>query len=146
MIDLYALPRDFPEHERCYRHDSAARRVECLEQAMGEAIGDRRLIPYVQKHEFEALVFASLDALEERVPCAARVGLVELRKVMRSCGPEDVDDGENTAPSKRLQAHIPRYNKLQHGIPAIRSTDLPALRGACPHFDAWINDLEQLAG
>ena len=59
MIDLYSLPKNFPEWEKAAerRHDPNAR-VTHLEEALASDIGDRRFIPYIQLHEFEALLFA----------------------------------------------------------------------------------------
>ncbi|HCS22376.1 MAG TPA: hypothetical protein DIW20_01395, partial [Rhodospirillaceae bacterium] len=64
MFDLYGLPRDFPRVAESFGDSDTVRRVEMLEQAMADAVGDRRFIPYIQRHEFEALVLAALDPLE----------------------------------------------------------------------------------
>lgn len=52
--------------------------------------------------------------------------------------PELVNDGPATAPSKRLLAHHPAYNKLLDGPLALADLGLPALRERCPHLDAWL--------
>ena len=55
MIDLYAIPNDFPGLEAAekLRH-SPTKRVEALEQAFAQDISDWRFIPYIQLHEYEA--------------------------------------------------------------------------------------------
>jgi hypothetical protein len=60
--------------------------------------------------------------------------------------PEDINDGELTAPSKRLIAEVPDYEYLKAVAgPAIAAQiGLPALRAACPHFHTWITRLEGL--
>src|SRR5438876_5193285 len=58
MVDLYGLHSDFPgtnEAEKL-RNDPLAR-VSSLESAWSEDIGDERFIPFIQLHEFEALLF-----------------------------------------------------------------------------------------
>jgi len=60
MIDVYGLPKDFPERENGYKNSNHQNKVECLENALhesAEAIGIRkdRFIPYLALHEFETL-------------------------------------------------------------------------------------------
>ncbi len=60
--------------------------------------------------------------------------------------PELIDDGANTAPSKRIIALIPQYGttKRARGPLIAAAIGLPAIRAKCPHFDAWIKRLEEL--
>ena len=60
--------------------------------------------------------------------------------------PEDINEGRNTAPSKRLIHHIPRYEKLKVRVsaPAADAIGLPILREKCPHFGQWLTRLEKL--
>jgi hypothetical protein len=59
--------------------------------------------------------------------------------------PEDVDDGRDTAPSKRLLGHVPGYAKTVHGPLAVADMGLPVLRLRCPRFGAWLAQLEAAA-
>lgn len=59
--------------------------------------------------------------------------------------PEDINDGVDTAPSRRLTSLVPSYRKPLHGPMAIAALGLPALREACPRFDGWVRLLESLA-
>ena len=62
MIDLYALPKDFPGRSAQPRNPAdPTPYVETLERAFGDDVGDRRFVPYIQLHEFEALLFADGD-------------------------------------------------------------------------------------
>ena len=63
MFDYYALPADFPGRSENVM-STPAEAVAEIELAMGEGLVDTRLIPYVQMHEFEALVFADVCQLE----------------------------------------------------------------------------------
>ena len=60
MFDLYALPDDFPGYEAAQAIAEPYARVASLETAFAEAINDGRFIPYIQLHEFEALLFVAL--------------------------------------------------------------------------------------
>lgn len=112
---------------------------------MARAVGDWRLVPYLQRHEFETLVLASLDALARLVEDPVELdGLAKLRAVVAQQPPEDVNDGPSTHPSKRLENLIPSYRKTVHGPLALQGTGLASLRNVCPRFDAWVSKLEQL--
>lgn len=144
LFDLYGLPSDFPQLDRFGGDGDTVRRAQSLEQAMAEAIDDYRFIPYLQRHEFEALVLACLDPLEDLLDAEEKPGVAALRNEIRHSTPEDVNDGPLTAPSKRLLRHIPSYRKTEHGPLVVEALGLPALRAACPRFGAWVTKLESL--
>lgn len=52
-----------------------------------------------------------------------------------------VNDGLQTAPSKRLHHRLPAYQKTLHGPLAVEGLGLAALRAQCPHLDAWLSRL-----
>lgn len=60
--------------------------------------------------------------------------------------PELIDDGQHTAPSKRIASLIPAYaNEKPTAGPIIAAAvGLAAIRAKCPHFDAWLRRLETL--
>jgi len=58
--------------------------------------------------------------------------------------PEHINDGENTAPSKRLNALYSHYDKVLHGSLISEAIGLNKLRQECPHFDKWVLKLENL--
>ncbi len=146
LFDLYGLPVDFPDLER-HRHVSdTTRRADLLQESMKEAIGDPRFIPYLQRHEFETLVLAGLDRLDDLLDAADDVeGVRALRASLGAQRPEDVDDGIESAPSRRLANAIRSYRKLLHGPLVAERTSLQALRSACPRFNEWVSTLERLA-
>lgn len=155
LFDLYGLPKNFPGLEQHAHLSDTAARATALEQAMLEEIADTRFLPYLQRHEFEALVLASLPALERLLEGSDdRAGLQKLRDDLGSLAPEDVNDGRATAPSKRLQTFIPSYSpgdrrkgegKSVYGPLVTEETGLASLRAQCPRFDAWISKLETLS-
>ncbi|HYK03676.1 MAG TPA: DUF4276 family protein [Thermoanaerobaculia bacterium] len=59
--------------------------------------------------------------------------------------PEDINEGATTAPSKRLKSIFPTYRKTVHGPLTLQRIGLGRVRAECPHFDAWLRRLEQLA-
>lgn len=145
MFDLYGLPDDFPELDRWQDDRDTVRRADRLEQAMARAFDDFRLVPYIQRHEFEALVLASLDALESLLDAEAdRAGIPALRAAVEASSPEEINDGSDSAPSKRLRLAVPSYRKTLHGPLAIQATGLAELRKRCPRFATWVAKLEAL--
>lgn len=156
LFDLYGLPANFPcLHEHSQIADTEIR-AQKLEEAMADAIHDRRFIPYLQRHELEALVLAALTHLEPLL--VDRRDIEGLKRLVRDIGdlaPEDVNDGEQTAPSKRLESFIPSYNppghakgegKSLYGPLALEAAGLATIRSRCPRFDAWVTKLEALGG
>jgi hypothetical protein len=145
MFDLYALPRDFPGYADAKRMVDPYARVHHLEKSLAAVFGDR-LVPYIQLHEFEALLLSDARQFEwqfiENDPAIAR--LVELAS--RFDSPELIDDGEATAPSKRIIDEIPEYGyrKATAGPVIASKIGLETMRDRCPHFAEWVATLETL--
>jgi hypothetical protein len=149
MIDLYAIPAEFPglaEAEKL-RH-SPEKRVEALEKAFAGDIGDGRFVPYIQLHEYEAYLFSDptwfrffYDHHDKQI--AALKAIAD-----EHATPELIDDGQHSAPSKRIIAELPDYEdaKAAVGPQVAELIGLDVIRSKCPHFAAWLSRLEQLAG
>ena len=105
---------------------------------------ERKVLPYVQRHEFEALLFADVAAFSSiDVP---EKGIRELQGVRsRFETPEDINDDHATAPSKRIVKTVPSYDKVVSGPLIASEIGLDKMRSACPRFDAWLRQLESLA-
>lgn len=146
MIDLYALPNTFPGWTEAMQPAHPQNRVTILERSLKAAITDQRFLPYIQLHEFEALLYCDLSQLQKRITGSAP-GLTKLTKEVRGIPPEEINDGTTTAPSKRIIRHVPIYerSKVRVGVAAAAAIGLPALRNKCPHFNSWVNRLEALA-
>ena len=145
MFDLYALPEDFPGYEVAMRERDPYVRVERLEDALYDDISDWRFVPYIQLHEFEALLFADPTKLNEQFECDS-TAFERLVEVSERCNPELIDDGSDTAPSKRIISEIPEYkhSKASAGPIVARQIGLTVLRAKCTHFSAWLDKLEAL--
>ena len=147
MIDLYALHSDFPGLDASDElRSDPYKRVSALEEAWQEETADHRFIPFIQLHEFEGYLFVDVSRFSEFFDNSRR-GIVALRKVADSVpSPELVDDGQHTAPSKRISAQFPVYEKLKTTVGPQMAGDigLAAIRSKCPHFDEWMCRLEGL--
>ncbi len=146
LFDLYGLPDDFPGVDVHGAGSDTAHRCAALEASLAAAVDDHRFIPYLQRHEFETLVLASLSSLRELLDAEDDLsGLSALEAMIADAAPEDINDGKTTAPSKRLLAHVPGFSKTLHGPLATGDTGLPSLRRQCPRFAAWVTGLEALS-
>jgi hypothetical protein len=60
--------------------------------------------------------------------------------------PERIDGGSGTAPSKRIIAEYPDYEreKALVGPLIFESIGLAVMRHRCPHFAEWLGRLESL--
>ena len=103
-----------------------------------------KVIPYIQKHEFEGLLFSDVDAFA-RLPGISSESLRTLESIRAQfTTPEDINDDRGTAPSKRIAGAVPRYNKVVYGTKLVEDMGLPAIRAACPRFRGWMTRLESL--
>lgn len=62
MIDYFALNNEFPGFDEAQSIIDAHDRVIFLEEALAQDINQQKFIPYIQLHEFEALVFTDMGA------------------------------------------------------------------------------------
>lgn len=144
MFDLYGIPADFPGYDVARRLMDPYARVGRLKAALREDISDHRFIPYIQLHEFEALVFSCPRKLEAQFYDRGD----EIQRLIKIASefdsPEHIDDGRDTAPSKQIAGEIPEYGsrKASAGPIVAEKIGLPALRSKCRHFLEWVDRLE----
>ena len=55
--------------------------------------------------------------------------------------PEDIDDGRETAPSKRILSIIPDYEKVVFGNIIALEIGLSTMLTKCPRFNYWLTRL-----
>ncbi len=147
MIDLYAIHADFPglTSVEKLRH-LPDKRVEALEQAFANDIGDNRFLPYIQLHEYEAYLFSDPTAFRSFYDQHEKqIGALQAI-ADEYATPEDIDDGPHSAPSKRIIAELPDYKgaKAAIGPMVAEMIGLNVIREKCPHFATWVSQLENL--
>ena len=141
LLDYYALPADVPGMSTRPGHLKRRAQVAHVEAAMDSAVDDHSFRAYLSLHELEALLFADIDRWAGRFE---EQEIAALKAEIGDQEPEDINDGPATAPSKRLERHLSRYRKTQHGPACANDLGLPLIRSRCPHFDEWITWLEAL--
>jgi hypothetical protein len=151
LIDFYGLKDShrFPGWEEGKSIQSKPDRMRFLEGEMDFAIEDSladRFLPYIQLHEFEGLLFSELEVFTNNFEAREITNLKELRDTIENYdNPEEINDGETTAPSKRLERLIVGYNKIVYGSLLAQEIGLEKIRSKCPRFDEWITKLEDFA-
>jgi len=143
LIDLYALPRTFPGHNQAIAQNlTGGRKAEQVEQEWKTDIGRPNFFPYIQVHEFEALILTRPSILKDFYPEHAS-GIEQLRK---ECAPfhtpEDINEVKATSPSHRILARIPTYRKID-GFRHLQDIGVAELKAHCPRFKAWLERCER---
>ena len=138
LIDFFRLPTSFPGYEEALRIPNVERRVEFLENALAEEINSERFLPYIQLHEFEALLFTRIAGFKA-LPDLGLKEIAEIKTVMELYpNPELINDNPTTAPSKRLEQIYPGYKKVLHGNFIILENTFQSLLEKCPRFRNWV--------
>jgi hypothetical protein len=147
MFDFYALPTDFPGYSDAQKCTNPYEKVKYIENAFAKDINDNRFIPYIQLHEFEALLFSDLDIL--LLEYEGRGNEVKILKNTLSQppynnNPELINEKRETSPSYRIMMQIPEYQKITSGSLLTDLISIDVLRTRCKHFDEWLTKLENL--
>lgn len=141
MLDLFRLPIEFPG-----RKDAPAtpyEKVQHIENAFCQDINHPQFLGNLTLHEFEGLLFTTPAEIARALNEPYRES--ELTKIKSSFKtPEEINDNPKTAPSKRLEAIFPIYNKPFYGTIISKRIGLNAIRTECPHFNQWVCRLEKL--
>ena len=118
--------------------------LHAIQERIGARWDKRKVIPYVQVHEFEALLFSDVNAFSA-IPAISQAEIDELYTVKSQfLDPEKINDDFFTAPSKRIQKIYNDYNKPNHGRRVAETIGIDKMREQCPRFNEWLEQLEAL--
>lgn len=149
LVDYYGIKSDWPGYTESKRQTTHTQKAAVMNAATAEEVQklfpkrnpERRFIPYVSMHEIEALYFSDPD----RLATTMGVDQQEIEAILNECGePEKIDDGRETAPSKRLEDLSRRFKKTTTGIAVAEKIGVDKMREKCPLFNCWIKQLESL--
>lgn len=148
MIDLYAFPKggnsiyDYEVQQLNLGKDKAL----LLQHKLSERMQYKNFIPYIQLHEYEALLLSQPEALQTFYTNKEQE-IIRLKAEIEGMHPEEINDTPTGTPSKRIIKHIPIYKKQKTtaGVAAAEKIGLPILRSKCPHFNDWVTKLENLS-
>jgi hypothetical protein len=150
FLDYYGLDSEqkIPDYAKCIKFALVDDKIRCMEKSLNETVQRlkpyRFFIPYIQKHEFETLLFADpTQFLENEVIAKAVQAICETYENI-----EDINNSPQTAPSKRLiqiyeQANC-KYQKVVDAVDIAELTGIDKILEKCPKFAAWVAHLIDL--
>lgn len=142
LVDYYGLPEDFPGMKSRPGGDALAR-ASYVETSWASHVSHHRFHPHLMVHEFEALLFSETTQLAVALHEPGRAtDLAQIRKSFPT--PEDINEGPETTPAKRIRALFPGYQKALHGPLVAGRIGLDVIRTCCRHFDDWLSWIEKL--
>ena len=148
MIDYYGLPSDFPGYNELKKFYTSIDKVKHLEKSLLNDILKEYsnvkkdfFIPYIQLHEFETLFFSDLLKLKEfYLEIEEQKAIDKLANETEGMSPEEINNGFETAPSKRL-AHAINYHKGKTIAGPMKKINIDKMRERCPHFNEWVKKI-----
>lgn len=156
MFDFFRINKDWPGMNEIKRKIEQGniinidQKYKILEEQMKTKINDlypgedhcQRFIPYIQMHEFEALLFCDAKILADKAEIKQSIIETILSKYTN---PEEINHEPENAPSKQLEKHNPAYRKVASGTSISREIGIETIRLKCPHFNQWLKTLEKLS-
>jgi hypothetical protein len=152
LFDLYRLESDFPGLEDSKKQNGLERRLAVLNAAIHAdivAISEcrpERFVPYIQPHEFEALLFSDVGTVTSTEPAWISKTLI-LRNIRDSAeSPEHINERPGNNPAAHLERELqrPSYRKTLHGPTITRRIGLGRIESECSFFARWLKQLRAL--
>jgi hypothetical protein len=142
LFDFYGLPGDFPGPSKGEILPSFNRAKKVI-NAFQEDIGLHNFIANLVVHEFEGLLFSYPDAFSGWFD---KTEIVDEIEAIRSNyeTPEHINDGNTSAPSKRILGICDSYDKVLHGSLLALDIGLDTIKDECLFFDEWLKKIEAL--
>ena len=144
FIDYYGIEdyHNFPDWNLAKRESDIGKTINFVQASMKKSIlgnAKNQFVPYIQLHEFEALLLCDYRAfVEYYIPSEYNAAGLH---TLCSLNPEEVNNGLTTAPSKRIIQNIPGFDKVNAGPDICSLIGLTIIRGKCPRFNMWLSAL-----
>ena len=152
LLDFYGLPDDVPGLAAHLGQGSPRAQVLAVQMAIQAAIQaalaadigpTQRFLPFLALHEFEAWLFAAPAVVSDHFGSAELTAQLSAVIPVEG-GPEAINHGPDTHPKARLRQAWPGYKETSDGPTLLAKIGIPAVRARCPHFAAWLDQLEAL--
>ncbi|MDQ7084280.1 MAG: DUF4276 family protein [Sulfurovum sp.] len=120
-----------------------------LEKQILDRVNTPKLIPYIQKYEFETLLLSQPSYYEDYFD--NEEAKIAIEKMINSCGGEveNVNNSKETAPSKRViklfNDFDDSYDKVFHGSAILQDIGLDKVMQECHRFASWIEKIKALS-
>lgn len=134
FIDFFRLPTSFPNFT------TNSKLINEIEEGISlDFDSNENLIPYIQRHELEALMFTEKDGFELVIDEDEKLALVK-EIIKEFPNPEDINSNPEKAPSKRLEK-IFKYDKVADSEMIFGMLEIESIMNKCPRFNSWINNV-----
>ncbi|WP_027848181.1 DUF4276 family protein [Marinospirillum minutulum] len=158
MIDYFRLDPDWPGMAEISKREAGGEKVElatkldilqtATTKKLKEKLPDvkhleKRFIPYIQMHEFEALLFSSPSILANKIEITEE----KLQSIIRKYEtPEHINTNPEYAPSKLITRLCTNYSykKRRHGLMISQEIGLSLIRQKCKLFNNWLNSFTEV--
>lgn len=156
LIDFYGIHahHKYPSWLEASKHNDKNIGMDLMENGMLTEVNiemQSRFFPYIQLHEFEALLFSDINVFDKNFETNEFLDYDYLQQTInQNYNPEMINDGVETAPSKRLSKIIKGYYsdnenmKVFYGSLLTYDIGLIKIRAKCPRFNDWITKLENI--
>lgn len=138
FVDYFRCP-ELPHKESYINITDHQERVRRMENVISDDIDDWRFIPYIQLHEFEALLFSSDKGFKEYFTDKENIKLNYI--INEFDNPEEINSNPESAPSKRLLKIVDNYNKVIYGNVIALEIGIETILSKCPRFRSWVESL-----
>jgi hypothetical protein len=145
LFDYYGFPSNAPGMVERVQSSTALEKALLVEKAIAADIAQPRFVPFLAMHELEAWLFSDLETSESAFPEGSNLTLLRQMRSRLVGSPEDINDCFTTAPSRRIKAACPAYQKATDGISVLAAIGIETIRRECPHFSQWLAQLERVA-
>lgn len=154
LFDLYKLDKRFPGFEQSKRLPELGPKLGLLCREFHADIvavaecSPERFIPYIQAHEFEALLFSDVTCLAKVNPNWSKKSIEQLIEIRaNSISPEHINERPETKPAAHLERELknPKYHKRRYGPIVAQKIGLTKIEAECAFFAAWLAQIRKLA-
>lgn len=149
FIDHYGINSEqkLPGYCECIKELDVEKRIQQMESQLNKIVQEikdyRFFIPYIQRHEFETLLFSNPSEGFSLENDRIRESIISLCSAFFSI--EDINCTPQGAPSKRIDKiyseNSKSYNKVVDGVDIAELTTLKTILEKCPRFKSWIEQL-----
>jgi len=144
FLDFFRIPTSVPNYNEMNQYANIDDKIDILLKGISDDINNNRFIPYIQKFEFEALLFSSNDGFEEMYD-KPKIAQATKAIIDNYDNPEDINNHPNTAPSKRLinilAKNGEKYDKIVEGNLIAETVGIETIIEKCPRFKNWLEML-----
>jgi hypothetical protein len=139
FVDFFRLPTIVPDFATISKKSTKKNSVDEFEKAIAKDIDDHRFVPYIQMHEFEALLFSSTKGFSTYYE-NEKSAVKGVTKIMDEfSNPEDINS--NKPPSYRIKELTTNYDKIVYGNIMALEIGMATIIKKCPRFKIWVQEL-----